>query len=328
MAVPFAPPAPTYLYIHYRRKEYMTFVDYPTAVDKYIDFCNTPQSGIGTGYSLDDVCGKMSTGEMGLVWARSSAGKSTVLLNFIANTPEIPTVFFNMEMTSRTLAEWLTTMSVDLGVPYYLLRELIQHGADDARYSSVMEKLDKAKQYNAPAVWFVEARSPSVDDFARIVDNITVETGIRPVRILVDHLSLMANARDYENVSRTGAELHQWAQDDDLAVLVAQQTGRSGGENGQRNDGHMPVTLSSGLYAGEHDADWIYGVWRPERDPKYRKTQSEFKSNDTFHQTKAEYDRIKGLSRLAVIKNRPNGILCEEGIDIWFDSATRKLIEY
>lgn len=306
----------------------MTYTSYTDAVDQYIDFCKTPNAGVGTGYSIDDMCGKMSTGEMGLLWARSSAGKSTMMLNFISNTPHIPTVFFNMEMASRSLAEWLTTMSNDLGIPYYLLRELIQTGDDDPRYAEVMAKMDKAKCDNAPQVWFVEARSPYVDDLARIVDEITVETGVRPARIMIDHLSLMANARDYENVSRTGAELHQWAQDDDLALLVAQQTGRGGSEAGQRNDGHLPVTLSSGLYAGEHDADWIYGVWRPERNPKYRKPQSDFRNSDEYHSAKAEYERIKGLSRLAVVKNRPNGILCEEGIDLWFDSNTRKLVEY
>lgn len=303
------------------------YTSYEQALDEYVEFCTKPTSGLGTGYSIDETCGVMGPGELALMWARSSAGKSTLLLNILANTPSIPTVFFNMEMRSRSLAEWLTTMSNDLGIDYFLLRELIQTGGEDIRYDDVMAKLQKAKVDNAPKVWFMEARSPNVDDLARVVDTIEADTGIRPVRVMLDHLSLMANARDYEGVSRMGQELHQWAQDDELALIVAQQTGRGGNEQGQRNDGHLPVTLSSGLYAGEHDADWIYGVWRPERNPKFRKRREDFKNNDDHMQMKAEHDRLKGLSQFAVVKNRPYGSLCEEGISLWWNPKTRKLEE-
>lgn len=300
---------------------------YSEALDEYVDFCRRPDSGIGTGYSIDQTCGRMGPGELTLLWARSGAGKSTLMLNVLAATPDVPTVFFNMEMRSRALAEWLTTMSVNLGVSYTLLRELIQVGDEDPRYAEVMAKLDKAKVDNAPAVWFVEPRGPTVDDLARTVDQITVDTGIRPVRVLVDHLSLMHGARDYEGVSRMGAELHQWCQDDDLALIVAQQTGRSGNEAGEKNNGHLPITLNSGLYAGEADADWIWGAWRPEKNPRFRKQQADFKNADDYHQSRAEYTRLRGLTRFAVIKNRPYGTVIEDGIDLWWDTDSRRLKE-
>ncbi|MGZ4552801.1 MAG: hypothetical protein ACXVXQ_04785, partial [Mycobacteriaceae bacterium] len=191
----------------------------------------------------------------------------------------------------------------------------------------VMARMEKFKHDHAPQVWFVEEHGPTVSDLQRHVDTIEADTGIRPTRIMLDHLSLMYGARDYEGVSRTAAELHSWAMDDDLALIVAQQTGRGGNEQGQRNDGHIPVTLSSGLYAGEHDADWIWGVWRPERNPKFRKAEQDFKNADDFHQSRAEHSRVKGLTRFAVIKNRPTGALLEDGIDLWWDKDTRRLEE-
>lgn len=302
------------------------FLSYATALDDYIEFCKREDTGIGTGYSIDATCGLMGPGELCLLWARSSAGKSTLLLNVLSNTPSVPTVFFNMEMRARALAEWLTTMSANLNVPYHELRELIRFGDEDRNYSEVMARLDKAKG-NPPLVWFMESRGPTVGDMARTIEDVYIETGIRPQRVMIDHLSLMHGARDYEGVSRTGAELHQWAQDDDLLVICAQQTGRGGNEQGQRNDGHLPVTLSSGLYAGEHDADWIWGVWRPERNPKYRKRPEDFKKSEDYAQVRAEHERLRGLTQFAVVKNRPYGSLCEEGVSLWWDPMTRRLEE-
>ncbi len=300
---------------------------YGEAADDYLEMCRKPFGGIGTGYSIDEDVGPMSPGEMALLWARSSAGKSTLLLNILANTSTIPTVFMSMEMASVRLYEWLTCMAFRLDVPYKNLQGLINYGEEDPNYAKVLHQLEEARIENAPQVWFVEPRGPTVDDFARVVDDITVKTGIRPVRVMVDHLSLMQGARDYEGVSTTSAQIHQWAQDDELAVVVAQQTGRGGNEQGQRNDGHLPVTLSSGLYAGEHDADWIWGVHRPERNPKFRKPAGDYKRADEYHSVQAERDRLKGLTVFSVIKNRPYGVLCEEGISLWYDNHTRQLKE-
>lgn len=302
------------------------YFSYGEALDQYIESSQNPDGGLGTGYSLDNECGLMSPGELGLVWARSGAGKSTLLLNIIHNTPDIPTVFFNMEMRARTMAEWLATMGGSLGVDYKVLAEVILNGEDDPRHLEVMEALEKSKA-EAPKVWFVEPRSPDVDDLRRVVDEIAVESGIDPVRIMVDHLQLLRGTRDYEGTTVMGERLHQWAQDDNLAVLCAQQTGRSGGASGERNDGHLPVTLSSGVFGGEHDADWIYGAWRPERNPHFRKSRGEFKKEDDFQQMLAEKRRVRGMTHFAVIKNRPFGTLMEDGATLFWNYTTRKLEE-
>ena len=305
----------------------MEYYSFGEALDQYIEASANPTSGIGTGYSLDRECGLMDVGELMLVWARSGAGKSTLLLNFINNTPEVPTVFFNMEMRARTMAEWLTTMSGQLAVDYRQLKSVILNGDDDPRYGGVMEQLEKAKAIQAPCVWMAEPRSPTCDDLARTIDDIEVETGIRPVRVLLDHLSLMSGARDYEGVVRTGETLHQWAQDDGLAVICAQQTGRSGGPGGERNDGHIPVTLSSGVFGGEHDADWVLGAWRPERDPKFKKSRADFKKDGEYEAVQAEKRRVKGMTHLSVVKNRPFGTLLEDGLTLFWNDRTRKLEE-
>lgn len=303
------------------------FFSYGEALDHFVTASANPGDGMGTGYSLDKECGLMSSGELALVWARSGAGKSSLLLNIIANTPDIPTVFFNMEMRARSMAEWLTTMRYDLGIPYRDLKELILNQDDDPRYLDVMERMEQAKVMDPPQVWFVEPRSPTIDTLARTIDAVEKASGIRPQRVMIDHLSLMNGARDYEGVVSMGAQVHQWAQDDELVVVAAQQTGRGGGASGERNDGHLPVTLSSGVYGGEHDADWLLGAWRPIRDPKFRKSSGEFKRPGEYEEMLAERQRVKHLTHFAVIKNRPYGQLCENGISLFWDDRTRQLKE-
>lgn len=305
----------------------MEYFTWEQALDDYVASAEAGDKGIKTGYSIDKECGLMDTGELALVWARSGAGKSSLLLNIINNTPDVPTVFFNMEMRARTMAEWLLTMGGNMSEPYRLLKDIILAGPSDGRYERVMSDLNAAKK-NPPTCWFVEPRSPSIDDLARVVDNITVSTGIRPVRVMVDHLNLMQGARDYEGVVRMGEQFHQWAQDDELNVIVAQQTGRNGGPSGERNDGHIPVTLSSGVYGGEHDADWILGAWRPERDPKFKKVKADFKKADEYYAVQAEKKRVKNMTLVSVIKNRPFGTLLEDGITLFWDVMTRSLVEY
>lgn len=306
-------------------RDYFSFGE---ALDQYIEASASPASGVGTGYSLDKECGLMDIGELMLIWARSGAGKSTLLLNFINNTPDVPTVFFNMEMRARTMAEWLTTMGGSLSVDYHALKKVINDGYDDSRYEQVMTELEKAKAMaNAPVVWMAEPRSPTLDDLARTVDSIEADTGIRPVRVFIDHLSLMSGARDYEGVVRMGEQLHQWAQDDGLAVVCAQQTGRSGGPGGERNDGHIPVTLSSGVFGGEHDADWVLGAWRPSKDPKFKKSRADFKKEGEYDAIQAEKRRVDGMTLLSVVKNRPFGTLLEDGLTLFWNDRTRKLEE-
>ena len=174
-------------------KQYVTFEE---ALDEYVEASRNPEAGVPTGYSVDEL-GTMNTGELTLLWARSGAGKSTLLLNLIANQPDVPTVFFNMEMRARTMAEWLATMSGNLGVGYHRIKEVIAAGDSDRNYAEVMDQLQHLKDRKPPLVWMAETDRPTVDDLARVVDQITVDTGIRPVRIMVDHFHLMAQTRDY-----------------------------------------------------------------------------------------------------------------------------------
>jgi replicative DNA helicase len=250
-------------------------LDTSGAVHDLLDFARKDHTRFGTGWSIDDICGSIGTGEMALMWARSSAGKSTWYLNLVNNTPHVPTLVVNMEMTPRRQMEWLVSMSSDLSVPGREVEEVLRWGNEDPRFPELMSALEQMPD-RFPNLHFVSPSRPTVNDLAVILDDIEASTGTRPLRIIIDHLGLMSGAEDgYQGYARLTAGLHSWCLKEDLALIVLQQVGRGGGDAG-RNDGHQAITFSSGLYTGEADADWVYGLYRPDRNPKFKKSRYEY----------------------------------------------------
>lgn len=300
--------------------------DASQAVEDLIGFAANDSQRFPIGYSLDDTCGMVGPGELALLWARSGSGKSTFTLNVIANSPKVPTAVFNMEMTPRRQMEWLVPMTFDLQAPARELDDVLREGEHNPSYAELVSAL-RAMPKRYPNLTFIgPEKAPSVTDLAMKVDEIEDRSGVRPERVFIDHLTLMKGARDYEGVTTMAAQLHRWAMQEGLAVFALQQTGRGGGD-GMRNDGHVPITLSSGIYAGEHDADWIFGLHRPEKDPRFKKERWEFKTQAEYDKIQAQYESCRGVAKLQLVKNRPYGEVRDFGIDLHYVSHSRRLVE-
>jgi replicative DNA helicase len=277
-----------------------------------------------TGYSLDEVCGMMGPCELALMWARSGSGKSTWMLNVIRNSQEVPTAVFNMEMVAASQHEWLTAMSCNLP---FSERELNNAMADEdhpLREQAIAAVRSLDRRY--PYLTFESPESPTVSDLARSIDIIGDVWGVIPQRVFIDHLGWMAGAKDYEGVIRTTRDLQTLAKNFGIAIIVVQQTTRGGDEFG-RNNGHVPVTMSSGVYGGEDAADWIFGMYRPERDPKFHKLHNGYLEPSKYEKLVLEYEAVRGITKLQVIKNRRFGVIHEEGISLRYDQHSRRLIE-
>jgi hypothetical protein len=302
-------------------------LDLSEAADDLLSFISRPETRFGTGWSIDDSCGQVGTGELALMWARSGSGKSTWMLNIIANTPRIPTVVFNMEMTPRRQLEWLAAMTYSkLPVPARDLESVLRAGPDDDRYDEVARSVKNTFQAYSQ-VHFVNPSMPGIEDLMMVVDDITDKSGVRPTRVFIDHLTLLSDTQDYSGVVRTAAKLHSTALREDIAIFCLQQTGRGGGGQQERNNGHLPVTMNDGVYGGEADADWIFGLYRPDRNPKFSWREERFKSRADYLQMLADRESVRGLTVMQVIKNRPFGDVNESGIELWYDSHTRRLEE-
>ena len=262
---------------------------------------------------------------MALLVARSGSGKSTLYLNIIRNTPAIPTVVVNMEMTPRRQIEWLTSMTYDLETPSRSIEEVLRFGADDSRYGEVVAALSGMGDHY-PNLHFVSPSRPSISDLTFVLEDIENETGVRPMRVFVDHLGLMKGCTDYNGYSVMTSGLHSWALREELAVYVLQQTGRNDGSGG-RNEGHLPVTVSSGVYTGEQDADWLMGMYRPDRAPKFKKSKYAFEDPEDYFEMLSDLERVRGITVFQVLKNRPFGDILEQGIELRYDLHTRRLHE-
>lgn len=271
------------------------------------------------GYSLDARYGMIGQGELGLLIARSGSGKSTFYLNVCARTGHVPTVIFNMEMRDTLQLLWLAAMTLDLGVPCSEVEACLRN-RDDVRRKALIEQLDSLPRYH-PWLTFEtpEEGAPDIDYFVRRCDAIWDATGVRPKRIIIDHFGLMAGTSDYDGTLRQMRRLKEWSRNDDIAVIVVQQSGRGSSDGKQRNDGHLPVTKSSGVFAGEDRADWIWGLYRPELWSGYH--------DDPEKRASASFARIAGITRLQVVKNRPFGKDNQVGVDLRFDHERWRLYE-
>lgn len=287
-------------------------------------YAQQEHSRFGTGWSIDQTCGQVGLGEMALIWGRSGCSKSTFLLNVIANTPDVPTLVVNMEMKPRQEVEWLTAMAFELETSGRDIEDVLHDPTDD-RYEELDAALDKLGM-RFPNLHLVCPSRPGVDDLSYLLDDVEDATGTRPVRIFIDHLGLMKSATNYEAYVRLAGDLHAFALQQNVALYVLQQTGRGDGAGG-RNDGHIPVTLSSGVYAGEQDADWVYGLYRPDRHPKYKAQRWDYDNPAHYLKLQSELDEVRGLTILQCLKNRPFSDVLDEGIKLRYDHHTRRLQE-
>jgi len=285
------------------------------ALAELVQRATSEVAGIPTGYSVDTRYGMPGAGHLALVVARSSVGKSTFYLNVVNRSNVVPTVVFNFEMDPGQQWLWLACMSQNMPVSVHELSGVIRN-PDDPRHADVMNALDLTPDL-FPSLHFVKmTKPPTVNELVEEVDVIQEESGVEIQRVIIDHVSLLQGARDYTGMSLTTAALKAWAQGSRLLVMALQQGGRSGDATG-RNNGHLPVTLGSGVYAGESDADIMYGLYRPGKDPKYAKPE---------YNGSPEHERLRNVTRFSVVKNR-FGETDDVGIALHFASYSYRLTE-
>jgi hypothetical protein len=295
------------------------------AVSDLWRFIEEPGTRFGTGWSIDETCGQVGTGELALVIARSGSGKSTWFLNIIANTPKVPTLVMNMEMQPRIQALWLTAMTFPMTAWAREMEDIMRAGPEDARWHEVHNALAEFPEVY-PNLHFVMPNRPNVADIPIILDDIADATGVRPKRVFIDHMKFLAGSeRGFDGYTQISSKTKEVAMESDCAIYLLQQTKRGEGQ-GEPNDGHLPVKFGSGMYGGEEDADWMFGLFRPERDPRFRKTPEQV-GYEKWAELGIQRAAVKDQLRCQVIKNRVFSELQEDGIVLHYNPQSRKLTE-
>ncbi len=215
-------------------------------------------TGVETGYyELDEMTSGLQNGEMIIIAARPSMGKTALALNIAehigANNKEA-IAFFSLEMGKAQLAERL--MSSRSGVDSQRIRKRMLGGDDFAQLAQTCDELSNAPIYidDTPGLSVLALRAKARRLHSRF--------GIKA--IMIDYLQLMndpgAESRQQE-VSNISRNIKALARDLNVPVVCLSQLNRAA----ESREGHRP-RLSDLRESGsiEQDADVVMMLHREE----------------------------------------------------------------
>jgi hypothetical protein len=250
--------------------------------------------------SLDADLRGVSAGQVLGIAARTAVGKTWLMgsvLDNIAVHPGLGKLVLSLEMPAEEWAE--RQVAIATGLAPEQVEAAAKQGEFDSLLPGALERLENAVICEDPLA-LEELPSVFADARSRLD---------APLRlVLIDYLGLVGaqGKSDYERVSALGRGLKQLAKAEMLALIVAMQLSRAGG------DGSKPVTLEMLRDSGvlEESCDFVLGAWRPD------------KAQDL---TPAERDALRDVMRVALLKNRKG----RDGrmVELHFYPGSRRLYE-
>lgn len=270
------------------------FIDAGEAARRMVERSTFGVERYPTGFEEFDLqFGCIGRGELCIVSARSSVGKSTFLLNSVARTPVVPTVVFSLEMEPELQSFHLACMSHELMLS---AKNGLEAFADEesAGRTELLEAMTSLGELY-PRLAFEWPPSLTVKEMRRYCGLCVAKWRTQPRRVYVDHLGLMPGGENREAYVVNLRSLKEWAVRDQIAVIVVQQVNRKGDGEKEANHGHIPPGLASGMLGGEEQADMGFGLSQPGLDPKFRRPGGE---------SGPEWEIAKNVTRVNVWKNR------------------------
>ena len=228
---------------------------------------NEVEVGIPTGFAaIDEYTGGLKKGEMFVLAARPSIGKTTLGLNVIRNVALHPTkpravAFFSLEMTEQQIARRLLCTEAQVSESAFWNHSFLDSDLD--KLGRVAEKIEKAQIWIDPTggLSIAELRAKA----RRLVSQHKVEL------IVIDYLQLMTaderlQSREQE-VAKISGGIKKLAKDLNVPVLVLAQLNRESEKNASPNARPKLAHLrESG--AIEQDADIVTFLHRNRDDTK------------------------------------------------------------
>jgi hypothetical protein len=195
--------------------------------------------------------GGAAAGELVIVMARSSVGKTTLGLNIVNNNVNVPTVFFSLEMHGRYLVPRLA--AIHTSTPTQDVELALRTGASHPAVDQTV------RDFTQLAI--VDKGQMSPKKMGDAVKEVHGQWKRKPELVIVDYLELMGGTPSLSEVGKV--EKLAWAMKDfakehDLVVVLMHQVGR--GEGGAGADA---LSMTSGKYGGEQSADYLLGAYKP-----------------------------------------------------------------
>lgn len=234
------------------------------------EYATDSRGRIPTGYRCIDKYmrgGGVAPGDITMVIGRTEVGKTYFALNLISNMAQHGVLFLSLEMTVPQVFGRLACMAYDLD-PHQLESGLKANSKQSLkwidRYAEENPGLYVWKPHNVEGAGF--------DDFSIAISDYAEQMGERPRVVALDFLGLVRrdaySGAEQQRIPRLATEAERWTDAEGVSLLLLHQTGRANeGSPMIRNHGHIPLSMEDSMYGGEQHADYMFGLYRPEREP-------------------------------------------------------------
>ncbi len=242
-------------------------------------------SGVPTGYKkLDEMTGGLQPGDLIILAARPSMGKTALALNICQNvcmpradgTEPLPVLFFSLEMSAEQLVDRLICAEGRTDASRYRRGQLSK--AEVANLVAAGSRLTKARLWvddsAAPTILDIRARARRFRQDRSLFPEPEVGADGQPSSyrrplglVVVDYLQLCRGARGRydsreQEISEISRGLKAIAKELDLPVIALSQLNRSVDSRADHRPQLSDLRESGAI---EQDADVILFIYRPER---------------------------------------------------------------
>lgn len=267
---------------------------------------------VPTGYSFFDsrTNGGVATGEVLMMLARTTVGKTWFAVNMAVNNPNVPSIFLSLEMHGRYILSRLAAVHTDVSTTL-IEQTLATKGSARAIDRTV-------KDY--PLLQIEDHPGITIADMVKRCDLYEERMGLRPVCVYIDYVELIRafGMSQQENVDKLTWRIKDFAREADVAVVALHQVKRGESKKDKdsdswfSNEGHKPVRLTDGRFGGEMASDYTMGMYRPSLNPNLSETESAMMAHDM---------------RLQFLKTRGGSDIHPWGAQHYYEPRTGKISE-
>ena len=218
-----------------------------------------PSRGVPTGFAdLDEVTNGLQPGQMVIVAARPSVGKSTVALDFMRSCSikhRMPSVIFSLEMSKSEIV--MRLLSAEAKIKLADMRAGRLDDNDWIRLGRVMSEISEAPLYidDSPNLTMMEIRAKA----RRLKQRADLRM------IVVDYLQLMTSGKKVESrqieVSEFSRQLKLLAKELEVPVVAISQLNRGPEQRSDKKPMLSDLRESGSL---EQDSDLVILLHRPD----------------------------------------------------------------
>src|SRR5579864_8134307 len=232
---------------------------------------NRGQRGVATGFlELDDMLNGLQNGEMIIVAARPSMGKTSLAMNVIENVAteeRLPCAIFSLEMSKQQLAQRLLCSRG--GIDAHKLRKGLLNSEEYTRLANVVGELAKAP------IWVDDSPGLTPLELRAKARRLKLQSDIKC--IMVDYMQLMDNPGPesrQQQITEISRAIKAVARELNIPVIALSQLNRQT----EGRDGHRP-RMSDLRESGsiEQDADVVMLL---HREDYYRMSEPDFQPDN------------------------------------------------